>query len=206
MAMAARRWFWLAVALQILILFGLIGSHTYTVRTGVPVRLRAESFWRGETVQGQTVHLTYGISRIDPAKVPVQGGPFKPRQEIWVTLAVGDGGVATGPVAVSARRPQVQAGQVAIRGIVEWVNTNEPVSEPPPEKVPPGEPLPPEYKPMPPGAINIRYSFQQFALPDGETLTTPRPMSDFTVELAVDRFGRAALTRVFIDGREVKWR
>lgn len=199
--MATRRWFWLAVALQILVLFGLIGSHAYTVSTGVPVRLTAESFNPWESVQGQTVNLTYGISRIDPAKVPVQGGPFKRGQQIWVTLALGDGAAATKPVGVSAKRPQVQAGQVAIRGIVDWVNSSEPVPAPPPEQSPP-----PEYKPVPPGQIAIRYGVEQFALPDGEGRSTPRPMSDFTVEIAVDRFGRAALTRVFIDGHEVQWR
>jgi len=203
--MATRRWFWPAVAVQILILFGMIGSHAYTVKTGVAVKLKAESFNPWETIQGDTVRLTYGISRLDPATVPVQGTGFKPGREIWVLLAPGDGTSALAIAASATRPPIVKPGQVAIRGVVEWVNSAEP--EPiPPEKLPPPGTTPPEYKPVPPGAISVRYGVEQFTLPEGVGRDTPRPMSDFTVEIAVDRFGRAALTRVFLDGREVQWR
>ncbi len=205
--MTSRRWFWVAVAIQILVLFGLIGSHLYTVSTGVHVKLKTESMGEYDTVQGQTIQVNYEIARIDPAKVPVQGNPSKRGETVWVTLATGADGFAEA-VAVNTKRTPVQAGQVAIKGTVQWVNTSppEPVAPPPEKTPPPVTPDQPEYKPIPIGQIQISYGIERIVLPDNQVDTSPRPMADLTAEIAVDRFGRAALTRVYVNGQEILWR
>lgn len=205
--MTGRRWFWVAVAVQILVLFGIIGSHLYTVSTGVRVKLKTGSARGYDLLRGQTIHLNYEIARIDPARVPVQGNPSKRGETVWVTLAPGADGFAEA-VAVNTRRTSVQAGQVALKGAVQWVNPGppEPVAPPPEKTPPPGPPNQAEDKPIPIGQIQISYGIEEIVLPDNQWGMGPHPMADLTVEIAVDRFGRAALTRVYVNGREVPWR
>jgi uncharacterized membrane-anchored protein len=184
--MPNKRWFWAAVALQILILLGLIGTHLYTRFTGAPVLLRTLPVDPWDLFRGEYVALRYEISELSPEQVPMTGIPYRRGQTVWVTLRKGDPFWTA--VAVSPERPATGPDEIALRGTVEWYAeawVNGPEAQP--------------------ARTFIRYGIEQFYVPEGEGARLQQ-QPHLTVEALVDRFGRAALHRVFLDGSEIRWR
>ncbi len=185
--MTGKRWFWLAVALQVALLLGMAGRHAYTVSTGAPALLKTEPVDPWDFFRGEYVRLNYEISRLDPTEVTMNG-PFKAGQTVWVTLQQGTPyWTAT---AVSTQRPAAAANQILLKGTVESVY--EPVAEPWPGAPKPGE-------------IRIRYGFEQFYVPEGQGSGLEQRQVDLSVEIKVDGFGRGALSKVFLAGKEITW-
>lgn len=185
--MTAKRWFWLAVALQLLLLFGLIGRHSYTLATGTPVVLKTEPVDPWDPFRGEYVRLSYTISQFEEGELPMQGAPYRSGQAIWVTLQPGNPYWTA--VAVSDRRPSgLTAGQVALRGNVQWYDPGW-AEGPQPIKA----------------RVFIRYGIEQFYVPEGEGPGLEQRQRDMHVEALVDGFGRAALKRVFLEGKEIRW-
>lgn len=185
-----KRWFWVAVIAQVLVLFGMIGVHQYTLATGKPVMLKTEPVAPWDPLRGEYVALRYTISHFQVGQLPMEGMPYKRGQTVWVTLQAGEPEWTA--VALSDQKPTTQSDEIAIRGEVEWVNQ---------DLVEDGLQLVPE--------VNIRYGIEQFYVPEGqgqELQNLVRIPGSLQVEVLVDRFGRAALHRVFRDGQEIRWR
>jgi uncharacterized membrane-anchored protein len=183
--MRRKGWFWAAVALQVLVLLGMVGVHGYTLATGHPVLLKSVPIDPWDPLRGQYVTLGYDISRLQPAKIPMAGSPYERGQEIWVVLQPGNPYWTA--VSVSNQRPAVTAEQVAMKGRVDWWN--------------------PGYESQPAEAL-IRYGIEQFYVPEGQgtSLEQGQRAGELSVEVLVDPTGRAAMHRVFLNGQEVHWR
>lgn len=178
-------WFWLAVALQVLILLGMVGRHAYTISTGRSIMLKTAPIDPWDIFRGEYVRLHYEISALNSDKVPMEGVPYKSGQAVWVTLREGKHGKPFWTaVAVSDKRPVTGPGDLAVQGIVEWY-------------------FPPTFHAR--SNLQLRYGIEQFYVPTGEGRNLERRSADMTVEAVVDRFGGAALRRVFLDGREIRW-
>lgn len=182
--MNTKRWFWLAVALQVALLLGMVGRHAYTLSTGEVIVLKTAPVDPWDYFQGEYVRLNYEISRLDPSEVTMHGTPYTHNQTVWVTLKPGNPYWTAD--AVSASRPPAGDGTVVLRGTLESVQDW------------PGAPQPME--------IWIRYGFERFYVPEGEGRKLEERQGDMTVEIKVDRFGRGALSKVFLDGKEITWR
>ncbi|MGE5675087.1 MAG: GDYXXLXY domain-containing protein [Mycobacterium leprae] len=180
--MTTKRGFWLAVALQVLILLGMVGWHSYTVLTGRPVTLQTAPVDPWDPMRGQYVRLSYVISQLQGDKIPFIGSPYKPEQTVWVTLQ--EGNPYWTAIQVSDQRPTVRSGQVALKARVQWFD---------------------EGKGNFPTQVFVRYGgIEQFYVPEGEgeKLQSRR---DLSVEALVDSFGNVALHRVFAGDQEIKW-
>ena len=183
--MSVRRRFWWAVAIQVAVLLTMIAVHGYTLATGRAVTLKTAPVDPWGYLTGRYVSLSYEISHFKEAELPMEGAPYKRNQTVWVTLQEGDPYWTA--EAVSAHRPALSPNQVVLRGTVTaaW----QPYATP-------GTKSSWEY--------NLHYGIEQFYIPEREKLLEQRG-ADFTVEALVDSFGRAALHRVFLDGREIRW-
>lgn len=182
--MRNKRWiFAAAIALQVLLLLGMGARHTYTLQTGRPIRLETAPVDPWELFRGQYVALNYKISQLQQGQVALAGAPYERGEQVWVTLQQGDPyWVAVG---VSRQRPAADGGQVALKGTVQWY----------------GDAMGPGGQPQ----VSVRYGIEQFYVPEGEGPALEDRQHQVTVEAVVDRFGRAAMKRVFVDGKEVRW-
>lgn len=177
--MSLKRGFWVAVALQVVILVGMMGLHGYTLATGSPVVLKTVPVDPWDPFMGQYVTLRYEISSLKASQVVMTGTPYRRGQQVWVSLRKGH--PYWSAVAVSARRPEAGPGEMIMRGTVEstWDER---------------------------GQVWIRYGIEQFYVPEGEGQKLEQNQPELTVEALVDSFGRAALSRVFYKGEEIRWR
>lgn len=187
--MTPKRLFWLAVAVQILVLTGMMSIHGFTVATGQPVRLQSVPVDPWDLFRGEYVILAYDISQFEPGQFPMEGTPYKRGQTVWVKLREGGPTATATAVAISSRRPAVGPGEVAIKGRVEWYQEAHK-----------------DYWGSYPGDLRIRYGVEQFYVPQGEGPGLERERERLIVEVKVDRFGRAALSRVFRGDEEIRWR
>jgi uncharacterized membrane-anchored protein len=200
--MFAKRWFLLAIGVQLLILFSLIGVHSFTQMTGEPVMLKTAPRDPWDPFRGEYVVLSYEISRLEVGTIPMEGEPYVRGQRVWVTLQ--EGNPYWTAVAVSDRRPQIIAGQRAVRGTVEWMH--EGWGPEPAEPTDGSDPERPRESPQEmPGELFLRYGIEQFYVPQGEGPDLERAQAEMTVEALVDRFGRIALRKVYVDGKEIRW-
>ncbi|MDP2856661.1 MAG: GDYXXLXY domain-containing protein [Bacillota bacterium] len=182
--MRHRRWFFLTVAIQVLVLLGMAARHTYTVRTGQPVMLETAPVDPWSPLRGQYVRLSYKVSMLREGEVAFSGAPYRDGQRVWVTLRKGD--PYWKAAAVSDRRPPAAAGEVAVLGTVQWMSWGGEASV------------------KGPAEVSVRYGIEQFYVPEGEGQELESGAS-LSVEVRVDSLGRAALSRVFRDGKEITW-
>ncbi len=170
-----------AVALQFLILTAVIGYNQFTVWTGETVRLNVEPIDPRDPFRGDYVTLQYSISRLDLRRIAGNEAFFFDDDRIYVELAPGADGVWQAVHAHHERR-DVPHGHVLIRGTVTD-------SEPQ-------------------GPSRVRYGIEEVFIPEGsgpaieEASRTEGRL--VTVEVSVDRYGRAIARRVLVDGRPVR--
>lgn len=108
----SARWFWSVVVAQAALLLVWAGWHEH-VRTNAPVlRLKTVPVDPQDLLRGDYMILRYEISGVKPP----QSGPGASRSgdEFWVVLEPRDGYFAA--VQAAWERPQLTAGQVAVRG------------------------------------------------------------------------------------------
>lgn len=179
--MTGKRTFWLAVLLQVLVLLGMAGIHQYTLATGTPVTLQVVPLDPWDPLRGSYVRLSYSITQLGADQVSMTGQPYQRGQVVWVTLRKGSPGWTA--TAVSTSRPSVGVDELALKGRVDW-----------------GYEDPTGYR------ARISYGVEQFYVPEGEGPTLEQAREKMTVEVAVDRFGRAALRSVFVDGKPIHWK
>lgn len=183
--MTPKRWFWLAVALQVLLLVGVVGRHGFTLWTGQPVLLKTAPIDPWDPLRGEYVTLNYEISRFEGGNVPMAGTPYQSGQTVWVVLQKGEPYWTA--VRLSASRPQdLSAGQVALRGRVLYYYAD----------------MGPDRK----VEVALRYGIERFYVPEGQGREIENRFPQLSVEALVDPYGRAALTRLFVDGKEISFR
>lgn len=170
-----RRWFLLAVALQLLILLAMAGRSQYTLVAGVPVLLKPEPIDPFDPFRGDYVRLYFAVNRVPVAPA----SQFRPGELIWVILERPADDKYWRAGAASRERPTGGAGQVAVRGRVQWMLEDE---------------------------LQVEYGFEQFYVPEGQGWDLERHPERLEVEVAVDRFGRGAIRRLLWDGEPVEWR
>jgi len=180
-----KQWFWLAVAIQVIVLLGMAARHAYTLKTGQPVMLETAPVDPWSPLRGQYVSLSYKISMLREGEVAFSGAPYRDGQRVWVTLRKGD--PYWSAVSVSGVKPAVATGEVAVLGTVQWMSWNGRANL------------------RGPAEVSVRYGIEQFYVPEGQGEDIERERRNLTVEVRVDSFGRAALSRVFVDGREITW-
>jgi uncharacterized membrane-anchored protein len=180
--MSVKAQFFAAVVVQVLILLGMVGRHEYTLQTGQAVLLETAPVDPWSATRGQYLQLNYTISQLRSGQVELVGAPYKSGQQVWVRLQKGDPyWTAT---AVYPSKPPAAAGQVDMRGTVQWMM--------------------PDAQDQPTTAF-IRYGVEQFYVPEGEGPKLEQQRQALSVEVKVDRYGRGAISRVFVDGKEVRF-
>jgi uncharacterized membrane-anchored protein len=159
--------------------------HSYTIRTGQVVLLETAPVDPWSPLRGQYVQLSYKISTLRESEVAFSGAPYRDGQRVWVTLRKGD--PYWRATTVSDRKPEPSAGEVPVLGTVQWMSwagdggTTRPTE------------------------VFVRYGIEQFYVPEGQGQEIERSREPLTVEARVDSFGRAALSRVFREGKEIRW-
>jgi uncharacterized membrane-anchored protein len=210
-AMGRRTKFWLAVAVQLAVLLGMVGLHGYTLATGQPVLLKTAPVDPWDLMRGQYVRLAYEITTLDAGKVTVTGSP-RQADRVWVTLR--KGAAYWDAVAIGPARPALGPGEVAIRGRVMAIWTG-PLATGPlamgpmatgPMAMGRTVPASPLAKGEQSKRFVVRYGIEQFYVPEGEGQKLEGRRAALDVEVAVDSRGRAALRRVLVDGKPITWR
>lgn len=177
------RRFWAAVSIQAIILLAMVAMHSYTLLTGQPVLLRSAPIDPWDPFRGEYVELRYDISELNASTLPMDGAPYAHGQRIWVTLR--PAGRYWEAVALSDRRPESAANEVAIRGRITWIEQ-------------PGGDAP--------GRIHLRYGIEQFYVPEGQGEELEGRRVELEIAARVDATGRAAIERVYLDGEPIEWR
>lgn len=191
-------YFWTAVALQVLVLVGMTGIRAYTLATGTRVLLKTLPLDPRDPFRGDFVRLRYEISELHADQVRLTEHEYREGEAIWVVLEPGAPywrAVAAGP-----ERPAAAPGQVVVRGQVRYYATwPEPL---PPDAQRSGRERQPEREAH---RLGLEYGIESFFVPEGEGHKLERPEVQLEIEAAVDRFGRAAIARAFVEGKELKF-
>lgn len=173
-----RARFWLAVGLQFVLLLGLLGARQYTLLTGQRILLRTVPVDPRDMFRGDYVTLSYEVSTI-PIWQPDLQKQFRRGDTVYTVLR------RQGRFWVvdhAATQPP-EEGTMYIRGKVQWLNT------PPPTQSGATE-------------LHVEYGIESYFVPEGQgrRYETARG-GDLAVEVAVDRFGRAAIRKVHLPAR-----
>lgn len=176
--MSRKRWFLLAVALQVVLLLGLAARHQYTVATGAPMLLETVPVDPFDMFRGDYVRLAFAASRVPAPAVD----HVRPDEPVWVLFQEpGPGQKYWQAVSASRERPSPGPGQLVVQARARW---HEPDGE---------------------QRLQVHYGFEQFYVPEGQGLRLEREPKRVDVQVAVDRFGRAAIQQVLWDGQPVEW-
>jgi uncharacterized membrane-anchored protein len=175
------------VVLQTLALLAMVGMKQYTLSTGTPIVLETEPIDPRSLFSGDYVRLNYSISRL-PADKLAGDRAFERGDTVYVLLR--PAGEFWEALSVHHVRPAAAAGQIAIKGRVEYTD---------PQAFPlPGTPVGPVK------AINVKYGVENYYVPEGEgrALERPNPDETISIRLVVDRRGNAAIKAVLVNGVE----
>lgn len=183
-------WFALAVALQVVVLLGMIGRHSFTLATGTEVVLKSEPVDPWDPLKGEYVRLRYNISTVPIPLTEGQEPPYERGDAIWVLLQKGEPYWTV--TALGKGRPEPGQDQVAVRARVDWVQWWSDPNEPKPAGLE--------------ARVNLLYGIEAFYVPEGEGPGLEDERDGITVKAKVDRFGRMALSQVLVRGEPVKWR
>ena len=170
------------VALQFLILFGMIGYKQYTVATGETVRLKVQPVDPRSLFRGDYVRLSYDISRLDLDRL-ASGEYFGPRDTVYVELAPGDDGYWHA-VAAYRKRRAVEGGHILLKGQTESGRF---------------------FGPGQPGTtVAVDYGIEEVFVPEGSGRAVETSQAELGLEVKVDRFGNAVPRRILVDGEPFK--
>jgi len=177
----------LVVVLQTLALLAMVGLKQYTLSTGVPVVLKTEPIDPRSLFSGDYVRLNYAISQLALERLAGDDA-FERGDTAYVLVRQGD--EYWEPVSVHGRMPDAPAGQVAIKGRVEYVN---------------------EFmwqgagRPAVPGkTIAVKYGIENYFVPEGEgrALERPKPGETVSIRVVVDKYGNPGIKAVLVNGKE----
>ncbi len=182
---------------QVALLFSVIGYRQSLLASPTVIRLKTEPVDPWDVFRGEYVWLGYDISSVDTALLDPAVSEVRAGQLLFVTVKQGEDGFwhAT---RVVPQRPAPASGEVVLQGHSTFWWTR--------ERETPG------IVPRPVAgsrAIGVAYGLEAFYVPQGESeRLQPRSAQreSLVVEAAVSRSGRAAIKRVLLDGKEVKFR
>lgn len=174
--------FFLAVLLQVVFLFSLLVKKEIDIRTGRKIVVRTIPVDPRSLFRGDYITLNYEFSRIDLNKVKHKRKYFYRGEKVHVKLARIDGdwrAVEVSDVAIKDTKPD----EIVIRGSVEkrlWSGKT----------------------------LEVIYGIESYFVPEGEGKYIEREISHkrVKVELSINREGYASVRKIFIDGKEVKFR
>ncbi|MCB9640918.1 MAG: GDYXXLXY domain-containing protein [Myxococcales bacterium] len=173
--------FWLLVALQLVVLGGIIGQRMLLLKTGHPVMLQCVPIDPRSLLSGDYVILRYKISDLgglNGNKFNLFQEKFVRNQKVYVALMRKAGARFHEAVAVSgdfARLKKLYP--LVIRGTI-----------------------------VSPWALSIRYGLESYFVPQFQGKAIEKEMSNVHVEVAVAENGDSGLRKLFIRGKEVKFR
>lgn len=175
--MRRRMWFGLAVALQVGILLVMMGMKMYTLNYGTKILLKTRPVDPWDMFRGDYVVLNLEISQLDLGTVPHGNEEFKQNDTVYVVLK--KGGRYWTARSVSHKRPA--DGSLAIKGTVGYYNDYE-------------------------KTLNVNYGIDSYYVPEGQgkVIENAKVLAD--AEVSVDRRGNSALSRLFLEGEEVKFK
>lgn len=170
----------IVVAIQLLVLFGVLGFKQYTVLTGDTVLLKAQPIDPRELAGATAGAVRFDISRLSPAAVAWDNdAPRCCNAPVYVELQRQADGYWTA-VAVHGDNRHTRAGTVVIKGTVGSTYA------------PYGGALQP---------VEIRYGIEQIFIPEGSAANIPSGTGHtVAVAVKVDRFGNAVPLHFVIDG------
>ncbi len=177
----------LLILIQIAVLLGMIGMKQWTLDTGTPVVLETAPVDPRSLFSGDYVRLGYAISTLRLDQV---GGDreFKRHDPIYVVLQTGTP-YAT-PVAIYHQMPAARAGQVVIRGEVQFASDQfwNPQTRKS-ERV---------------KTVLVRYGIENYYVPEGTGRALERPPGNakIAVRVAIDRSGTAGILGILVNGEE----
>lgn len=172
----------LVVVLQTLALFAMVAMKQWTLATGMPVLLETEPIDPRSLFRGDYVRLGYAIGSLQRETFP-EFGAFGLHDTVYVVLQEAE--PYWQPVSLHRERPEVQAGEVAIKGEVTRV----------------GDVYDVEAEEFRPG-IALRFGIENYFVPEGEGWALERPAEgeEVAILVAVDRYGNAGIKAVLVNG------
>jgi len=172
--MSPRAGLAIAVALQTAALFAIVGMKQWTLNTGTPVLLETRPVDPRSLFRGDYVVLRYAISTPD-AGLP--GMPLEVRKGDTVFVTLRQDGPFWTAASVHAERPEAAPGTVVIKGEARHAAGRS-------------------------ALLDVQYGVEEYFVPEGEGRAIEQPRQDGQVSIlvAVDRFGKAGLKAVLIDG------
>lgn len=161
------------IAVQTIFLLLMIGLKQYTLITGIPIVLETRPVDPRSLFRGDYVRLNYNINQL---KIKELEGDrdFKPNDRIYVLLR--ERGASWVPISIYHKRPIVPANHVAIKGKVQGASSY---------------------------SIRIRYGIENYFVPEGKGREIERPSrgDKITISVAVDKFGKAGIKGVLLNGQ-----
>lgn len=177
----------LILALQIAALLGMIAIKQWTLNTGTPIVLETAPIDPRSLFSGDYVRLNYSISSLSLDQI---GGDKEFKRHDTAYLLLQTGGPHATPLSVHHALPQLAAGQVALKGEVEYVSTtrwNRETQQSEPVKT-----------------LNMRYGIENYYVQEGTggELEHPADNAKVSVRVAVDRFGNGGISAILLNGKE----
>lgn len=171
----------LVAAAMTLALAGLIADKHYTLATGRPVVLRVAPVDPRSLFRGDYVRLNHDLTRLALAEL-AGDDDFARDEPAYVVLA--PGAPHWRAVGVYRRWPQAAPEQVVLKGEVVWQAVAGTAHEP---------------------YLRLRYGIEQLYVPEGEGRAVEAQVGarKAAVRVAVDRFGRAGILALLLDGEPV---
>lgn len=170
-----RGWkLFIVVALQTAALLVMIGMKQWTLATGTPIALKAAPVDPRSLFRGDYVILGFEIGNLSRS-LPGATDDYSDGETVYVVLQPGERYWQA--VSVHKDWPAAPAGSVVLKGRVEIVGS---------------------------GSLAARYGIENYFVPEGEgrDLEQLEPNDELSFIVAVDRFGRAGIKSILVNGEE----
>lgn len=165
------------VAIQSILLMGMIAKKHHTLSTGTSILLKTQPVDPRSLFRGDYVRIRYAIDQLSH-ELPGAKADFRKGDTIYVALV--QGGRYWRPVSVHPEKPDLPHGQLAMRGEVKSNKT---------------------YR----SDIWVGYGINSYFVPEGEGRKLERPQEGdiVDIEVAVDDDGNAAIRTLLLNGKPV---
>lgn len=179
--MRQRTLFIVVVALQLLVLLGMIAQRVYLLRTGQRVILRCAPVDPRSFFSGDYVRLNYAISSVsseDLVRLNIFAESFQQHQTVFLALERRDKDRHYSAAAISADQARLKKRHpLMIRATV--VN--------------------------PWSGLQLRFGVEDYFVPQHQGPALERQMERVSVEVALNARGASAIRRLFLGDREVQF-
>jgi len=173
----------LIIILQSVALIAMVGMKQYTLSTGTLIVLKTRPIDPRSLFRGDYVRLNYDISRLSLNKL--QGDKDYKRGDSIYVVVHKEGEFWTAQ-AVYHRLPETTDDQVAVKGVVKYAYGNCGSNSQDNDCI----------------NLQVKYGVENYFVPEGKGRELERPRSGevVTIQLAVDRYGNAAIKAVLVNG------